>query len=130
MTRATFVNFFYWSYQVLFTDVVIIPRWAIQAPGNLVSIQISNWVLTTKQSKKNKFIFKQQNPFSYAQNAGFALNISKYSCGGMPPNFPRKKFLASWASTERRNLEGKVNILFHFTLGKWLEKEFFMPCFV
>jgi hypothetical protein len=33
MTKATFVNFFHRSYQVLLTDVVIIPRWAIQAPG-------------------------------------------------------------------------------------------------
>jgi hypothetical protein len=31
MTRATFVIF----YQVLLTDIVIIPRWAIQAPGSL-----------------------------------------------------------------------------------------------
>jgi len=35
MTRATFVNLFYRSYQVLLTDVVIIPRWAIQALGSL-----------------------------------------------------------------------------------------------
>jgi hypothetical protein len=35
MTKATFVNFFYRSYQVLLTDVVIIPRSAIQAPGSL-----------------------------------------------------------------------------------------------
>jgi hypothetical protein len=35
MTKATIVNFFYRSYQVLLTDVVIIPRWAIQAPGSL-----------------------------------------------------------------------------------------------
>jgi uncharacterized protein with von Willebrand factor type A (vWA) domain len=35
MTKATIVIFFYRSYQVLLTDVVIIPRWAIQAPGSL-----------------------------------------------------------------------------------------------
>jgi len=35
MTKATFVNFLYRSYQVLLTDVVIIPRWAIQATGSL-----------------------------------------------------------------------------------------------
>ena len=35
MTKATFVNFFYRSYQVLLTDVFIIPRGAIQAPGSL-----------------------------------------------------------------------------------------------
>jgi hypothetical protein len=35
MTRATFVIFFYRSFKVLLTDVVIIPRWAIQAPGSL-----------------------------------------------------------------------------------------------
>jgi len=34
MTRITFVIFFYRSYQVLLTDVII-PRWAIQAPGSL-----------------------------------------------------------------------------------------------
>ena len=27
--------FFYRSYQVLLTDVVIIPRWVIEAPGSL-----------------------------------------------------------------------------------------------
>ena len=35
MARATFVNLFYRSYQVLLTDVVIIPRRGIQAPGSL-----------------------------------------------------------------------------------------------
>jgi len=34
MTKATFVDFFYQSYQVLLTDVII-PRWTIQAPGSL-----------------------------------------------------------------------------------------------
>jgi hypothetical protein len=29
------VDFFYRSYQVVLTDVVIIPRWAKQAPGGL-----------------------------------------------------------------------------------------------
>ena len=36
MAKATFVNFYYRSYQVLLTETdVIIPRWAIQAPGSL-----------------------------------------------------------------------------------------------
>jgi hypothetical protein len=35
MTKATIVNFFYRSYQVLLTDVVVMPRWAIQAPVSL-----------------------------------------------------------------------------------------------
>jgi hypothetical protein len=33
--RRLHLLFFYRSYQVLLTDVVIIPRWAIQAPGSL-----------------------------------------------------------------------------------------------
>ena len=45
MTKATIVNFFYRSYQVLLTDVVIIPRWAIQAPGSLQCYKVCQWLV-------------------------------------------------------------------------------------
>ena len=50
--RGLHLLFFYWSYQVLLTDVVIIPRWAIQALVEyLICIEIisyakmSDWLL-------------------------------------------------------------------------------------
>jgi hypothetical protein len=68
------------------------------------------------------FIFKHQNPCRYAQNT---LNISKISRSRHTPKPPKKSGLLSWPQRESRNLEGKVNFLFHFSLGKWLQKKFF-----
>jgi hypothetical protein len=39
----------------------------------------------SKQSKKNQFIFKQQNPSSYAQNAGFCIKYLKMFMWGHVP---------------------------------------------
>jgi hypothetical protein len=48
----------------------------------------------------------------------FALNISKFSCGGISPNLPRLFGRLSGHQPKNRNLEGKVNFLFHFPMGK------------
>jgi hypothetical protein len=54
MTKATFVNFFYRSDQVLLTDVII-PRWAIQAPGRL-GASSWNYYYSHKTGVAHKFI--------------------------------------------------------------------------
>jgi len=48
----------------------------------------------------------------------FALNISKCSCGGMSQTLLDKFGRLRGPQRESRNLEGKVNFLFHFPLGK------------
>ena len=63
------------------------------------------------------FIFKHQNNFRQAQNAGFALNILK-NLRRQVPKSSRKFGLLSCPQQESRTLEGNVIVLLHFPLGK------------
>ena len=60
--RGLHLLFFDRSYQVLLTDVVIIPRWAIQAPGSLsfVNCDTFYFVITRNVLLKSKYIFPRQ----------------------------------------------------------------------
>jgi hypothetical protein len=58
-------------------------------------------IINNKTKKDYLFIFKHQNPFRYAQNAGFYM---KHFLDGACPQTP-------WKIQESRNIDGKVSDL-------------------
>jgi hypothetical protein len=88
MTKATIVNFFYRSYQVLLTDVVIIPRWAIQ--GWMILFKKQLFDLEVKGQGPTKVIMVcDTSPYGHAPTFQISLTyLERQKCYG-----PDKKIL-------------------------------------
>ena len=56
--------------------------------------------------------------FRYTQNAEFCIKSFKIFLKGHAPKTPRKFSQLCRSLWESRNLDGKVNFVFHFPLGK------------
>jgi hypothetical protein len=77
-----------YSYYLIFNLFQNICKFACKPQTNqqkcsFIQIHISNWLLTTKQSKKNQFILNIKTFSDMLRMQDFALNISKFSFGGM-----------------------------------------------
>ena len=64
-------------------------------------------------------IFKHQNHFRYAQNAGFCIKyFKKFQGGGMLPNHLENLACFPGLNGKVEIWKGKLFFLFHFPLGK------------